>query len=235
MKIFSKFRDFYDSCLSFGIDENIVFMRNQSVIKQEKITGKWSINEFYRIEDNLFSSTQGYFDINEAFMLHFCGKEIPFLKIRINKEYHSEEQINFCYNIKQVESLVLKYCNEKCIENFYAKHKIWKSKKLKDSKYEKINNWFISNTRNVKTFDKYFEYETPYYLETSSVIIINPCLTDISFYKYYSSFEAFQEISMFISGVMGGQVPPMVSIDDKVRFEKKGFDSKRSFRKMERK
>ena len=61
-------------------------------------------------------------------------------------------------------------------------------------------------------------------------IIINPKLKDYRFYKIVDSFTAFQELSMFIGGVMGGKVPKMVEISNEDKIAKHGFD-KWSFRK----
>ena len=42
-----------------------------------------------------------------------------------------------------------------------------------------------------------------------------------------------QELSMFVDGVMAGQMPPMVEVSNEVRVHKAGFD-KWSFRKKVR-
>jgi len=48
----------------------------------------------------------------------------------------------------------------------------------------------------------------------------------------YMSIER-QELSMFVDGVMAGQMPPMVEVSNEVRVHKAGFD-KWSFRKKVR-
>ena len=65
-------------------------------------------------------------------------------------------------------------------------------------------------------------------------VVLNPCLRMIEFYRCLDPYTAFQEISMFISGVMGGQAPPMIQVSDTVRLEKHGFDRVTSFRNMRR-
>lgn len=61
-------------------------------------------------------------------------------------------------------------------------------------------------------------------------IILNPVLKEIEFYKKIDSFTAFQELSMFISGIMGGKSPCMIEISNDDKIAKHGFD-KYSFRK----
>ena len=56
-------------------------------------------------------------------------------------------------------------------------------------------------------------------------------LSDIEFQKIVDPFTSFQELSMFISGVMGGKSPPIIQLKDEDLIGKHGFD-KWSFRKM---
>ena len=62
---------------------------------------------------------------------------------------------------------------------------------------------------------------------------INPIgLRAYEFMKRLDAFTMFQELSMFIGGVLPGGQSPMVKIaDEKVRIHKAGFDPKWSFRK----
>jgi len=59
---------------------------------------------------------------------------------------------------------------------------------------------------------------------------INPVLKDYEFYKIFDSYQAFQEIQMFISGVLGSKEKDIIMIEDKYKIASHGFD-KWSFRK----
>lgn len=59
----------------------------------------------------------------------------------------------------------------------------------------------------------------------------NPSLKELGFYQVKQPFEAFQELSMFLGGVMGTGDRPMVQLTDKEVHAKHGFD-KWSFRKL---
>lgn len=63
--------------------------------------------------------------------------------------------------------------------------------------------------------------------------VINPCLKKIEFQQVKPPQVAYQELSMFISGVLGTPERPMVKISDVDMAAKKGFD-KWSFRKKVR-
>ena len=59
---------------------------------------------------------------------------------------------------------------------------------------------------------------------------INPKLKDLQFYKVFDAFTAFQELQMFISGVLGTGEKELIEIEDKYKIGQHGFD-KWSFRK----
>jgi len=60
--------------------------------------------------------------------------------------------------------------------------------------------------------------------------IINPLLKDYEFYKVFDTFQAFQEVSMFMGGVLGAGEKEIVEVADKYKIGQHGFD-KFSFRK----
>jgi hypothetical protein len=65
----------------------------------------------------------------------------------------------------------------------------------------------------------------------SLAIVRNPKLDDFRLQTVLSPFEAFQEISQFIEGVVPGRMMPMVTLSDKHQIQKKGFDPVYGFRK----
>jgi hypothetical protein len=59
---------------------------------------------------------------------------------------------------------------------------------------------------------------------------INPLLKNYEFYKVFDTFQAFQEISMFMGGVLGAGEKEITVVADKYKIAQHGFD-KYSFRK----
>ena len=55
--------------------------------------------------------------------------------------------------------------------------------------------------------------------------IINPNLSNLKFQTKFEPYSAFQEIEMFISGVLGIDNKNTIEIDDKYRIESHGFDN----------
>lgn len=61
-------------------------------------------------------------------------------------------------------------------------------------------------------------------------IIINPELAKFQFYKVFHAYAAFQELDMFLGGVLSGEDNPMAGIEDEDLAKAKGYDCM-SFRK----
>jgi hypothetical protein len=59
-------------------------------------------------------------------------------------------------------------------------------------------------------------------------------LSEWEFYKIKDVYTAFQDISMYISGVLGTQSPELIKIDNNTKIHKHGFDVKKSFRKRKK-
>ena len=70
--------------------------------------------------------------------------------------------------------------------------------------------------------DLFQEHKTPIFLVTNvrtnprdyDPLTLNPCLQDINFFKLVDPFTAFQEISMYLGGVLGTGEPEMITISD---------------------
>ena len=59
---------------------------------------------------------------------------------------------------------------------------------------------------------------------------LNPLLKDYEFYKMFDTFQAFQEVSMFMGGVLGAGEKEITVVADKYKIAQHGFN-KFSFRK----
>lgn len=64
-----------------------------------------------------------------------------------------------------------------------------------------------------------------------SLLIKNPPLRAFQFFKQMDQYTCWQEISMWIGGVMPGRQSPMVEIGDDSKIKKHGFDPVMGFRK----
>jgi hypothetical protein len=240
MRIFSKFQDYYDSVIAYGIDQNTVFERKRYSLKDDDpqcidlFKSLPVVKEAMRTFLPSRYNFRGKICLKETIAVLFCGKLYTSL---IFGKYDSDRRgitlLRCCYDIES-------------IENFYAQNKAELPKHEKKSRWRRI----VKSKENIVAFfnkyqgaesddfiDAHFKMDAPIILFrdcsthlSSWRVVVNPILKDLRFYRIVDSFTAFQELSMFIGGVMGKKSPAMVEISDNNRIAKHGFD-KWSFRK----
>jgi hypothetical protein len=96
---------------------------------------------------------------------------------------------------------------------------------------------------NYNTSDICLHYQTPvllvtfvhdghtYHNDGKAIVILNPPLKAFNMMHVIDPFQTWQEISMWIGGIMPGQCSPMVELTDTSKLMKAGFDPKWGFRK----
>jgi len=250
MKILSNFKDYYDIGLSYGIDENILYIRKKEFIDKSNNDIK---NIMSYIPNRIpyggyISRTCSTMDIqfNSYDVISFCGKLFPV----INMSYVEDESIEKnCYNINHMDRFIKKHNFKFYKDTWIQREKNYHWGKNKTTyrcmreNFEKYYNSFLDINESM-LFKFHHELDCPIFIvgnvhvpddctvNNKRGITKNPCLKDFNFAKEMDPYTAFQELSMFISGVLGGQTPKMIEIDDKTRLEKHGFDKKTSFRNM---
>lgn len=231
MKLISKIHDYYDTAIGYGIDPNIVYVRKMEELDSiDMIKGINFSYPFYRLDfDNI--------EIANIYYIFFCGNLYVCIKLNIEiRKYASYKTVNkFCYNVDQVKEVFKKYKVDFPMGSTYSRYyrKRGSGKRKRENIFKNI---FDTKVKNI--MDLHFEFDTPIFivkqytegLNNKNNIVLNPILKDMEFYKMVDAFTAFQEISMFISGVMGGKVPKMIEISNEDRIAKHGFDEY-SFRK----
>lgn len=220
-------KDYYDGCLSYGINDDIIYNRVRKEIDKP--------NLFLR-ERNCYQLYNSL-PIDKEFIIGFCGKYYKGCKLKIkrpeNKNSAIINLINYsgnvicetCYNINDVEKFVKKYLSKKIIEQFYGSYKYKFYGYSSDfnfysNKYFKIDDSII---KELEYMDLFHTYSTPSIVFEYDKTIINPCLKDYEFFKVFDSYSTFQEISMFLNN-MSFPENPMVTISDECMRDKKGFD-----------
>jgi len=204
MRIISKFQDYYDAGLAYGIDNNLVFVRKTEEVEVKPFRG------YYRSA----STTYGKFTVNVTpIIIGFCGTMYPALKVvtlKRNKLAGYTEISNIItYDASELEELLgtsfKPYQVKVLLEHF---------------------------TKDYSEYLKYFEqYHTPYFLlKGGSNLILLPNLKDLRFSKVLDAYTAFQELSMYVGGLKAEAENHDCEIADKDLVIGKGFN-KQSFRK----
>jgi hypothetical protein len=116
-------------------------------------------------------------------------------------------------------------------------------KHIKESKWidwSKLIKEFLDYTGNDNLYKEIFmKYKVPIFSIVyppkrnyqEHILTLNPTLHKFGFEKMMTSFDAYQNIYMYISGVLGIGAPVTVEISNASMIKKKGFD-KWSFKKQ---
>lgn len=239
MYIISKQKDYYDGVVgSMGIDKTIVYEREFVEIKDYKDFP----NEFRRNQpwrrggENHFLNLGHYPTVKESkylvadsFIVGFCGK------LYLGWKFHWEEQEMQDYGgYSPVVKTKIIYGFENAKE--HLKNERWSGNLVDDVNY----------VLSYDPMDIFRKYSTPIFIyddnynrlrileywgkHGGSRFLINPMLKKYEFYKVFDAFTAFQELQMFISGVLGTGEKEIIEVEDKYKIAQHGFD-KWSFRK----
>ena len=270
MRLHSKFQDYYDTALGYGIDELCHYSRQteefgvlaQTVENPYNTHLPWFDNDGEAVvNDTSCMYHLGYgrrlhtgIQSISGYLVAFCGKMYFGMRVDCySNDPHKNAGPFFIWNINDLDRMIEDDYFDKDIKELY----FTKRKKKKDRFSNGLSlttfhhgiktlpvKSLLNRSRMVKVFDQWEKRDNTRLVELhhetgipiimrdfrDNKIIFNPVLKDIGFYKAVDAFTAFQELSMFISGVMGGNSPKMVQLDDDMRIAKHGFD-KMSFRK----
>ena len=209
MLIVSKFHDYYDVGMKLGVDKSVVYDRRTVFVEGSFFPSKRP------------STSDGW----DTGVLAFCGNFYPFV-------YYTRDSY-VCNIIWDVEKAVVTLPTKK--HRYY-----WGGDELNDElgirrffdrKYpnlEKIYHEqkvpvFAFNPTHVRRYT--WRPEKEYY-----TLVLNPNLKDIEFYKEKHPVIAFQEIQMYLSGVLGSRSPEPLPVSDKLKAQAHGHDGKYSFK-----
>ena len=209
MRIISKFHDYYDCIQRTGQDLETIYFRE----RREEHQSKYQVSTTERKFRNAFHWARSYIGL--------CGKFYPMMLVRVDK--YPQDIHGICYNVDELDILVEEHYNQK--DTYFHSTKVWD-----DFTRPKMAELFKVKTDN----DFLLERRAPVIILTEvkkkKNCVVNGCLNDYEFYRMMDPFTVYQEIYMYISGVLGQQGKSIPEIDDKTLSEAKGFD-KWSFRK----
>lgn len=250
MRIITKQSDYYDSIQAYGQDQSVIYIR-----KPEELFDEDFVDEYYRVNNKTFwSGKVGHLynvdsyrgvKIFTGFSVFFCGQrynaivtEVPnpdrFSITPIQRTHYNINDLN-----KYIDSLNLKYVKE--YHHGWARKRGYKSNSVEA--LEGVTEFFAMNKTND---DLHFKFDVPVFViatigggfksgrqrDREKGVIKNPVLKDYEFAHVKDPFTAYQEIDMYISGVLGGKSPRMQEISDEVMKQQKGFGHKYAFKTM---
>jgi len=156
----------------------------------------------------------------ESIFVGFCGKLYGLIQYPVTTLYWDSK---ICQTFSNIETFKTHLYNTNK-ENFAAYNYIHKYRNI--SKFDNLN-LFLKKFNEIDIGNEIFiKFNSPIFLfkNTNCPIIVNPKLSNYSFYNIKSSDQAFQELSMFIGGVLNRRESNMLNINDDKKLIKNGFD-----------
>ena len=241
MIIVSKFHDYYDRAMSYGIDKRLRFIRKLCVI-ENLFEMPENLTEMLKGLPDIYSHWNNYNQLSiRPFIVILCGQvhlgyhfynlKDPSYKHRIS--YPTDPDI-YVYELFSLEKVLKKYDKEE-YERFIKKRERKISSIFGASfSHESMEEIFKRFENKKIDIGLHLDEESPIlfigHKNRNTIYKKNPILREIQFYKKVNAFTAFQNISVFIGGVVSKSFPPTVELSEKERIGKAGFD-KWSFRK----
>ena len=241
MKIISKFQDYYDIGIAYGVDEKLRFARETAEVK--------TVGDKLRAITKIVYKKQGqYYRILCHYnVILFCGNAYPFVYVKVEaihkrdkKFFYTNIDEEYCYSVEALDKYLAQYDRPIAeIKNEYEKvgSYYWHVddfKKYVQGHFDKSYSEYIALFDTYKV--PYFSIETKYTSDkkqnegkvTRTLLLAK--LKQYKFAKVVPPMQAFQEISMYL-GQLDLAEDNTVQIEDKYLAQGKGFDCY-SFKKM---
>jgi hypothetical protein len=208
-----KQKDYYDTCLKFGIDTTLHYVR-----KEEEITLPF---EQAGVPETIYSIlNRSFWNELNPFVIGFCGKFYTGFEI----EDSTTHKKFFIYSREELE----KYLEDREEKNRYSKRYNRNQKMY----LQFITENYQSDDIFVKVNAPIFKYEYRYSFwrcgSSEAKIKTNILLKDYHFYKVIDPFSAYQDIAQYLTNQLVKK-EQISEFDDKLKIHAHGFD-KRSFR-----
>jgi hypothetical protein len=184
----------------------------------------------------------------------FCGRIYPVL--HLNQSVRGEKnREKFCYTLQEVDDFVTQNFKEKYVEHYWLKELLYnRSRWPWQYRHQNFQKFFEDFDKEKDNYKKRFEeHNCPIFVGTltennrevvyhtnalnqpdptnkGKYFNVTRTLKDVEFFRIFDPYQAFQELTMYLSNIAEPRKPiPHISDEDMVSI--KGFDDKTSFRK----
>jgi hypothetical protein len=239
MRILSKFQDYYDSGLVYGVDTKLLYERKTENILYSELSNSHRnlLNEYINNLPN-HSGWNNDFSLTPG-VIGFCGKLYPiyqYIDNTINyRTYDYFTNFNkFAKSCKNLPESMFKVRDKKTVDyksrRFTTKPELW-CFELAEQTYAGTLAEDIFYSLNVPVFLRWSNQKSWVNKELQTTITVNPSLKELGFQHYFDPLVAFQEVSMYVGSLQNRNENVNYTVgSDKVIAESKGHSIKESFR-----
>jgi hypothetical protein len=244
MRILSKFTDYYDGAQGLGTDASKVYVRETMenlVVTRDLPNTVRMLSKGLAIK--AYEGPKVQCTVRGKVVL-FAGKVyrglhivaghgvahglpdtrwVPGVKRHVLEEAHVFEP-------GQALSLLAKYLPARTLDNSNWGHPVSLRKRVELELSQQGSGELFDFASNNRIAIALYVSSAEHRTEEKVLVVTNPVLRDIEFYKVFEAWAAYQELDMYWGGILAPESRPMAQIEDKYRVEQHGFD-KLSFRK----
>ncbi|WP_415913155.1 hypothetical protein [Neptuniibacter sp. QD37_11] len=259
MLLKSDFNDFYDAVLAHGTDKKLVYNRKTTtveVIGSPLAQLNENFHEWIRKRPSLRCDNRPYGSNTfpgcllvptDQGLVIFSGKAYPYItfsysdaSIPVEDRYrHNIVKKVTCFSLEQVEDAISKHGNKYDRARLsddakrFGRLPIYTQEGLTAALQPIQEDWanqiLMDHQSPIAIVRKKNDWNMTDHYRYKVAIELNPCLSDLQFYKVMDAYTAFQELSMYLSGVLRVNEPATAEIEDKYRVSGHGFNDQ-SFR-----
>jgi hypothetical protein len=236
MRIISNFKDYYDSGRAYGEDTDNVYVRKTLEMDGSDTPFSEALNE---APWTMARVTKNYREFLPGFLL-FCGYIYPFYR------YSAMAGTNlYLWQASDVHDVFRSYMDPDEVTAYARNGFNWNTRLTQKTVEEFFQQKFLEqnaiNVHHDTNCPCVMLQATTEYVKDKRMLgrprhvqmIQNPVLQDTGFYRVLDTYSAFQELSMFVGGVLRSTENAMVNISNEDKIAKHGFDEW-SFRKKVR-
>ncbi len=202
MRIVSPYRDYYDHVMQHGVDQSVVYVRYPKTIE----TPNYTINGYRR-------------------EFHICGRYYP----AISKMSPKGVMVDFAWASLRPKTYYTfdEYMEDHLNTNVWDKKDLQRFFTVHDHQHERSRQYNIEHDSPIVMF----HLDQSFPNRRTALITLNPRLSEFEFQRIIDPYTMYQNVDMFVSGVLSHPSNPPVQVKDKDMIVKKGFDSEYGFRK----
>lgn len=235
MRIISKFHDYYDSVLKYGPDDHCVFVRESARLDaagQLPADLAFMRPGLHAVET--FTAKRAPLGI-APFVIAFCGKCYPGIRLTSSGLSGAEAAFDECYyDLASYRARMAALGHP--IEPERRRHwRRWHYRMDSPTNHQDLTDFFTAER--ASAFEALVGRGAAILLCLSRrhsddvELYDNPELTTLKFYQMFDAYSAFQELEMYLGGVLASAELPMPQFEDQIKAQQKGFD-KHSFRRL---
>jgi hypothetical protein len=243
MRIISSFRDYYDSAMSFGTDKNIVYRREpeEFMVGRGGKAAMADIKPIVDIADGLRamdialrarSTKQGRPQaavLSQPMVVLVAGKVYTGIRIGTLPASNGMSEsrprwLRHSWDVSESIGLLSEY-------GYGLQSKSWFSEKTLKQEIEEFYAHDGSDRMQKACVREKIVVALYTHESGMSKFVVNAPLSPVRFFERMDAWTMFQEIDMFISGMLPASSNETVEVSDRSKIAKHGFDEW-SFRKM---